>query len=566
MPLLQQCRLFLHEHHPLARMLANADNYADEHGAEPVALNIAPSTPIFSDMEVALIYPSSELGPPLRHAIPLPLRSDPESEYKNTFIAAYSALYDVMIYPLLHLFGRGGFNMPATASRVARQFTAEGRAAFVAAAASRISYPSGARAGQKPFTLFEWVKANIFQNVRLHLLGRLAQEWVLDQFARWQHDYLEGLRSPAIQSQLRGYRAPASALNEGSAAVANERQRIYLPSKIPGSKKDLDSKIADGLAVVNTFGKPTFFITFTANPNWPEMQELMLCNQNRADRADAVTRIFKIKLGAFVSDLYSGRAFGNKAVFVFGVIEFQKCVRFNTHPRLYSTLTLSLSLSFSCRRGLPHAHIACRIAYDRQPTSAAEIDLHISAEIPNCDGCTSGLSDEECPCADHRLRRIITKSMSHRCVKGRCWPAGTLPANEVCKYGYPFAVHPATGVDDNGRVRYMRRSDADCRVVPYNRFLCLKYEAHINVEIAHTTLWVPLLARLKSGFASTASIPSPFYSRTPSLADSSSTFISICARALTASKSNATILTCNMTRSKASSTSDTCQPLRPSLA
>ena len=78
--------------------------------------------------------------------------------------------------------------------------------------------------------------------------------------------------------------------------------------------------------------------------------------------------------------------------------------------------------------------------------------------------------------------------MIHACRAGRCYKKGTPRGQRTCKYGYAYPVNPVTYVDENGRVQYRRRSAADALVVPYNAFLLLKYDAHINVEIAHTTM------------------------------------------------------------------------------
>jgi hypothetical protein len=98
----------------------------------------------------------------------------------------------------------------------------------------------------------------------------------------------------------------------------------------------------------------------------------------------------------------------------------------------------------------------------------------------------TGEAPDTCSCDQHRLYRIVTKTMIHKCDEKRCFKEDD--DEGVCKYGYPFPVTSETFVDDRGRVRYMRRSEADARVVPYNAALCLKYNAHINVDIAHTTM------------------------------------------------------------------------------
>ena len=49
------------------------------------------------------------------------------------------------------------------------------------------------------------------------------------------------------------------------------------------------------MAIVAHFGQPTFFITFTANPKWVEIEaELNPC-ETAADRPDLMSRVFHIK-------------------------------------------------------------------------------------------------------------------------------------------------------------------------------------------------------------------------------------------------------------------------------
>lgn len=346
--LLKRWRQFLHSRHPLARTLAHA--FERREGKRAISISIAPSTAISDEMEVALVFPDDAGGPPARFALAFPLRSRRRDKFKSVFVPETSALFDVMHYPLLNPKGTGGFNVPATNSRRIRC------AGIVASAASRVVCGMERNGTRRQFTLLKWAKANLYQNLRLHYLGRLMQEWALNQFSRYQHDYLEHLRNLGRACFV----APMAAVRAGAAAIEESRRRVYLSSKVVGSKRYLDGKVADGMAIVQvspsppdvsgapfnrrlpcpapalpqtlqTFGKPTFFITFTANSKWPEIDKLLVADQSVLDRPDATMRVFKIKLQALLDDLRAGDSFGRKAMFVFYVIEFQK-------------------------RGLPHAH------------------------------------------------------------------------------------------------------------------------------------------------------------------------------------------------------------------
>jgi hypothetical protein len=73
-------------------------------------------------------------------------------------------------------------------------------------------------------------------------------------------------------------------------------ENIYLPSSFLGSNRWAAEQVANSLAIATAFGSPTFFITMTCNPEWPEIQSQLCPGQNFADVLIVVVRVFKRKL------------------------------------------------------------------------------------------------------------------------------------------------------------------------------------------------------------------------------------------------------------------------------
>ncbi|KAL6491794.1 hypothetical protein OROGR_034159 [Orobanche gracilis] len=67
----------------------------------------------------------------------------------------------------------------------------------------------------------------------------------------------------------------------------------------------------DAMAICRWAGYPSFFITFTCNPKWPEITRFVNKRGLRAeDRPDILCRVFKIKLDQLVNDLKDNHIFG----------------------------------------------------------------------------------------------------------------------------------------------------------------------------------------------------------------------------------------------------------------
>jgi Helitron helicase-like domain at N-terminus len=75
----------------------------------------------------------------------------------------------------------------------------------------------------------------------------------------------------------------------------------------------------DAMAVVVSIGKPDLFITFTCNPQWPEIQKELYPGQRPEDRPDIVARVFKLYLKDLLKLIIKLQFFGPVIAYVYSI-------------------------------------------------------------------------------------------------------------------------------------------------------------------------------------------------------------------------------------------------------
>ena len=274
-----------------------------------------------------------------------------------------------------------------------------------------------------------------------------------------------------------------AALYQGLAdAVAQREARlegryVVLPSTHPGSPRHQNELYQDSMARVRKHGKPTMFITMTCNPKWREIVDELLPGQDCWMRPDLTARVFKMKLDSFMKDITKDGYMG-RAVYHIQVIEFQK-------------------------RGLPHAHILLKLANEDVPT-VDDFDKYVCAEIPNSE-------------THPRLHAIVTQNMLHGPCNRRCknesgdctkhFPKTKSQVTLSPEGDYPVyrrrCLHNHVKTKANGDVISVHD---DTFVVPYNIYFSLRYNCHINVELATTVVVVKYLFKYITKGSDRASI------------------------------------------------------------
>lgn len=117
----------------------------------------------------------------------------------------------------------------------------------------------------------------------------------------------------------------------GETSASAIGRRVVLPANFIGGPRNMGRKYIDAMELVQKFGKPDIFLTLTSNPNWPEIKQRMMGNEETQNRADLIVRVFHAKLEQFKNEIFG------KVVAHTYVVEFQK-------------------------RGLPHAHFLLILA------------------------------------------------------------------------------------------------------------------------------------------------------------------------------------------------------------
>ena len=303
-----------------------------------------------------------------------------------------------------------------------------------------------------------------------HYGGRLFQQYCVDAFSKVEEKRLDDLRDPRMQHQLRAtsyeklkkhleYRAHRAGEN------IQAGKPIVLPSSFIGGPRYMVGKYQDAMTISRNTASPDLFVTATVNPQWKEILEALEPGQTTADRPDIVCRVFKLKLDELLKDLIEEEIFGEVAGYAW-TIEYQV-------------------------KGLPHVHILLILKNQVDKARMAEhIDRIICAEIP--DRRTNpklyqavkshmihgpcGDANPKCPC------------MNHPECPGRCFRK--FPMREAKETlsdvdGYPEYRRRMTGQNAHTIPELgLHRDVHNGWVVPYNPYLLLKYDTHINVEIS----------------------------------------------------------------------------------
>ncbi|KAI5392022.1 hypothetical protein KIW84_076711 [Lathyrus oleraceus] len=92
---------------------------------------------------------------------------------------------------------------------------------------------------------------------------------------------------------------------------ANTKEWVVLPSSYVGTGRYMDQLYFDGMEICNYIGFPDLFITFTCNPNWPEIQRVLgSINLKAADHPDLISRIFRMKFDELLYNLTKKNVMG----------------------------------------------------------------------------------------------------------------------------------------------------------------------------------------------------------------------------------------------------------------
>ncbi|CAN6571616.1 unnamed protein product [Malus baccata var. baccata] len=183
----------------------------------------------------------------------------------------------------------------------------------------------------------------------------------------------------------------------------------------------------------------------------------LLAGQTPQDRPDLLTRVFRAKLEQLKEDIIEKGVLGSVVAYAY-VIEFQK-------------------------RGLPHMHMLVVLNENDKINNPDEYDRIVRAEIPNKD-------------IEPQLYNVVLKHMIH----GPCGihnPQSPCMKNGSCKRKYPKPFAPVTVQGNDSYPIYQRQGNRllvsldrqgnimvdNSWVIPYNPWLLLRYDCHINVEI-----------------------------------------------------------------------------------
>ena len=111
----------------------------------------------------------------------------------------------------------------------------------------------------------------------IHLSRLLFQQYLVDAFIKIEGNELAYIRTHQSLLRVESYQGLMDHIGRRAQAEdVNIGRIVILPSSFEGSQRSMYQKYQDAMTIVTKLGKPDIFLTMTANPKWPEIQDTLL--------------------------------------------------------------------------------------------------------------------------------------------------------------------------------------------------------------------------------------------------------------------------------------------------
>ncbi|UYV69073.1 hypothetical protein LAZ67_6002272 [Cordylochernes scorpioides] len=114
---------------------------------------------------------------------------------------------------------------------------------------------------------------------------QLFHQYIVDMYSKIESERLLYIRLNQVKLRSEEYiHLRDAVVNDGN--LRELGKMVILPSTFTGSPRHMHEYAQDAMTYVRAYGRPDFFITFTCNPAWDEIKELLLTGQTPSDRHD----------------------------------------------------------------------------------------------------------------------------------------------------------------------------------------------------------------------------------------------------------------------------------------
>ncbi|GJU86867.1 ATP-dependent DNA helicase PIF1-like protein [Tanacetum coccineum] len=140
---------------------------------------------------------------------------------------------------------------------------------------------------------------------------RLFQQFVIDAYTMIESEILSFNRKNDKDMRSETYSKLATLAQNKDSGVKLRGKNVVLNSAFTGSPRYMMQNYLDAITLCKFCGYPDLFITFTCNPNWPEISCFIAKRGLKSkDRPDVISRMFKIKLDCLMKEIKDDHTFG----------------------------------------------------------------------------------------------------------------------------------------------------------------------------------------------------------------------------------------------------------------